>query len=167
MSGPVISHLLSLSLSVLAAVPLQTGRVLSVQDGHVVLVRLGGLDRRVRLACVDSPEQSQQPWAQQAKAALAAELPVGTAITVELRARDVFDRIVGVVRRSGFDVAPQLLRTGMLFVHNGYLGRCDDLPYAAAETTAREQGLGVWEKPGGIQRPWDLRLEQNNTNQEP
>ena len=71
------------------------------------------------------------------------------------------------VRRGGFDVAPEMLKTGMLFVHDGYLGRCDDLPYAAAETTAKELNVGVWNEPGGIKRPWDLRLERNNSNQEP
>ncbi len=165
MPGTLIALLLAaLPLQVL---PLQKGTVMSVENGQVVVVRLGRGDRRVRLACVDAPEQSQQPWAQQSKAALASELPVGTAVTVELRARDVYDRIVGVVRRGGFDVAPEMLKNGMLFVHDGYLGRCDDLPYGAAETTARELGVGVWNRPGGIQRPWNLRLELNDANQEP
>ena len=163
----MIAFLLPLSINLLAAVPLQSGRVVAVEHGHVLQVQLGNLNRRVRLACVDAPDQSQQPWAQQSRAALAAELPVGTAVTVELRARDVFGRIVGVVRRGGFDVAPEMLKTGMLFVHDGYLGRCDDLPYAAAETTAKELNVGVWNEPGGIKRPWDLRIERNKSNQEP
>ena len=81
-----------------------------------------------------------------------------------MRARDVYDRIVAVVRREGKDVSPPLLQNGFLFVHDGYLGRCDDLPYAAAEAQARQKQLGVWAEPGGIQRPWDLRQEQQQKN---
>ena len=144
--------------------PPEQTTVVAVEDGHVLRVRLGRWERRVRLACVDSPEKSQLPWTTASKQALAEQLPVGSAITVEMRARDVFDRIVAVVRRDGRDVALPLLHNGVLFVHDGYLGRCDDLPYAAAEAQAREKQLGVWSEPGGIQRPWDLRQEQQQKN---
>ena len=144
--------------------PQEQTTVVAVEDGHVLRVRLGRWERRVRLACVDTPEKSQEPWATAAQQALAKQLPLGTAITVEMRARDVYDRIVAVVRRDGQDVSPPLLQKGFLFVHDGYLGRCDDLPYAAAEARARQKQLGVWAEPGGIQRPWDLRQEQQQKN---
>ncbi|NBQ21407.1 MAG: hypothetical protein EBU30_07065, partial [Synechococcaceae bacterium WB6_3B_236] len=42
--------------------PQEQTTVVAVEDGHVLRVRLGRWERRVRLACVDTPEKSQEPW---------------------------------------------------------------------------------------------------------
>lgn len=131
--------------------------MLGVDSGDVLRVRLGQRPRRIRLACVDAPEPLQQPWATEARQALERALPVGTTVSIELRARDIYDRIVAVVRHRGEDVAADQLRSGRVFVLEGHLGRCDDLPYRTLEDEARKRGLGVWEVPGGLERPWNLR----------
>jgi endonuclease YncB( thermonuclease family) len=141
--------------------PTMPATVLGVESGDVLRVRLAQRPRRIRLACVDAPEPLQQPWAEEARQALERTLPVGTPVSVELRARDVYDRIVAVVRHRGEDVAAGQLRSGRVFVLEGYLGRCDDLPYRALEDEARGRGLGVWDVPGGLERPWDLRDRQD------
>ncbi len=143
----------------------EAATVLGVESGDVLQVRLGQRTRRIRLACVDAPEPVQQPWAAEARQALERALPVGSAVSIELRARDVYDRIVAVVRLRGEDVAAGLLGSGRVFVLEGYLGRCDDLPYRALEDGARGRGLGVWEVPGGLERPWDLRDRQDETGE--
>ena len=143
------------------AQPTEQARVLGVESGDVLQVTLGNRPRRIRLACIDAPEPLQQPWAEEARQSLKQALPVGTVVTVELRARDVHDRIWAVVRRNGEDVAGGQLRSGRVFVLEGFLGRCDDLPYGALEDEARGRGLGVWEVPGGLERPWDLRDRQD------
>ena len=144
-----------------------SARVLEVEDGHVLRVQMGRWERRVRLACVDTPEASQQPWARDAAGALSRLVPPGSTVTVELRARDVYDRIVAVVRNQQGDVAPGLLQQGLIFAFDGYLGRCDDLAYKQAEALAREQQRGVWAVPGGIERPWDIREKQGDRRSEP
>jgi len=154
---PVLLPLLLLLALPGRAAPAPTATVLGVESGDVLRVRLADRPRRIRLACVDAPEPLQQPWAGEARQALERALPVGTAVTVELRARDVYDRIVAVVRRGGDDVAAGQLRAGRVFLLEGYLGRCDDLPYRSIEQEARNRALGVWEVPGGLERPWDLR----------
>jgi len=141
--------------------------VLKVENGQVLRVRIGTEERRVRLACVQAPRSSQDPWAWQASQALQRLLPLGGPVEIGLRARDVFGRLVGVVRHNGRDVAPSLLRQGALFAFDGYLGQCADLHYARSEAQAREARRGVWSVKGGIERPWDLSARQGDSGEEP
>lgn len=141
--------------------------VLKVENGQVLRVRIGSEERRVRLACVQAPRPSQEPWSWLATQSLQRLVPLGGAVEVDLRARDVFGRLVGVVRRNGRDVAPSLLRRGALFAYDGYLGRCTDLGYASSEAEARRAGLGVWSVAGGIERPWNLLARQSDSTEEP
>jgi endonuclease YncB( thermonuclease family) len=156
-------------LSVLAApaADREDATVLGVRNGQELEVEVDGTPRRVRLACLQAPRPQQQPWARQARQQLEGYLKPGTRVTLELRARDVFGRVVAVVRRNGDDVALPLLRRGAVFAYGGYLGRCDDLGYGAAEAEARRQLLGVWSRTGGIERPWDLMLRRNDSEEEP
>ena len=143
--------------------PRQTVTVLRVNNGQEVLVEMNGTGLSVRLSCLQAPRPSQQPWAQQATEALQQQLPKGSELIFEFRARDVYGRHVGrlLQRRTdagpGEDVAERLLRDGKVFNDDGYLGRCDDLPYSRWEIEARKKRLGVWNQPGGLARPWDVR----------
>lgn len=154
----------------LAAAPAVNGSpatVMGVRNGQELEVQVNQTLRRIRLACVQAPRQEQQPWFNQARAALQSQLPPGSAVTLELRARDVFGREVAIVRRNRNDVAIPLLRMGAVFAFNGYLGRCDDLGYPALEAQARARKLGVWSSPGGIERPWNLLNRIGDSDAEP
>lgn len=147
--------------------PISQGVVLTVPTGQDLLVRVGGSERRVRLACVQAPRPQQQPWARQARTELLTLVPAGSTVSLELRGRDVFAREVAVVRLQGKDVAGALLQKGALFRYDGYLGLCEDLGYEALEQRARERRLGVWATPGGIERPWDVIQRLGDTTAEP
>ena len=73
----------------------------------------------------------------------------------DLRARDVYGRLVGRFLMKGRDVGAELVKGGAVFAWNGFLGRCDDLDYGALEAVAQRKRFGVWSLPGGVQRPWD------------
>lgn len=147
--------------------PQEIVTVLMVNNGQEVLVESAGQGRTVRLSCLQAPRAHQQPWARQATAALSKLLPEGTQVTFELRARDVYGRQVGRLlkhtRRTSqspaaentVDIAEALISQGHAFVHDGYLGRCDDLPYKRIEAKASAERLGVWRPTGGLARPWD------------
>lgn len=144
-----------------------SGTVLKLENGQVLVVRIGGRERRVRLACVQAPRAVQEPWAAQAREALQRRVPLGSQVEIGLRARDVFARLVAVVRLNGRDVAPSLLRQGALFAYDGYLGQCADLGYPRIEREARQLRLGIWSVEGGIERPWDVMARQRNALEEP
>jgi len=149
--------------------PQDTVKVLMVTNGQEVLVEQNGQGRAVRLSCLQAPRPEQQPWATQATKALQQSLPEGRRVVLELRARDVYGRLVGRLlstqggdaKRSNatdsIDIAEALIRHGHVFVHDGYLGRCNDLPYRRLEAEAKTKRLGIWRPIGGISRPWDLQ----------
>lgn len=64
------------------------------------------------------------------------------------------------------DVVDPLLVQGSMFAYDGYLGQCDDLGYAGFEAQAREASPGIWQVPGGLERPWDL-IEASGGELEP
>ena len=59
-----------------------------------MLVDLDGKGRAVRLACLQAPLAQQTPWSTVATAQLRKALPVGSEVTLELRARDVYVRVI-------------------------------------------------------------------------
>ena len=136
--------------------PRQSVTVLAVNNGQEVLVDLGDQARAVRLACVQAPLAQQQPWARLATKQLQRELPLGSEVILELRARDVYGRLVARLLIEENDVAQPLLSQGAVFAYDGYLGRCDDLPYVDLEAQAQNASRGVWGVKGGLERPWDL-----------
>lgn len=142
-------------------------RVMGVRNGQELEVRVGERDLRVRLACIQAPRSQQQPWFDQARERLQGMLPPGSPVILELRARDVFGREVAVLRHRGDDPAVQLLREGLVFAFDGYLGRCDDLGYPSLEAEARRRGQGIWSVEGGIERPWNLLQRLNDVDEEP
>jgi endonuclease YncB( thermonuclease family) len=146
--------------------PLSTVTVLAVNNGQEVLVDLDGKGRAVRLACLQAPLAQQTPWSSVATAQLRKALPVGSEVTLELRARDVYGRVIARLLFNRMDVAEPLLVQGSVFAYDGYLGQCDDLDYAGFEAQAREASRGIWRVPGGLERPWDL-IEASGGELEP
>lgn len=136
--------------------PRQEVTVLTVNNGQEVLVDLAGEGRAVRLACIQAPLAEQRPWAQQATDQLRRSLQPGSPVVLELRARDVYGRVVARLIQGGVDVAAPLLQRGAVFAYDGYLGQCNDLDYGRLEREAKADQLGVWAVQGGIERPWNL-----------
>ena len=49
---------------------LTKAKVISITDGDTFKVLLSGKEETIRIACIDSPEMSEDPWGQKAKDAL-------------------------------------------------------------------------------------------------
>ena len=85
---------------------------------------------------------------------------------MELRARDVYGRVVARLLKEKMDIAAALISKGQVFAYDGYLGRCDDLNYQELEREAQRRKEGVWAVNGGLPRPWDL-IEASSNQTEP
>ena len=136
--------------------PRRNVTVLTVNNGQEILVDLEGAGRAVRLACIQAPLAEQKPWAERATAQLLRALQPGNVVALELRARDVYGRVVARLLKNGSDVAVPLLQQGAVFAYDGYLGQCNDLDYDRFERSAKALQRGVWSVQGGIERPWNL-----------
>ena len=129
--------------------------VLNVTNGQQLLIEIDGQGRALRLACLQAPRPSQEPWSTRATTVMQRLVKRGDRGLFDLRARDVYGRLVGRLLMNGRDLGAELVKGGAVFAWNGFLGRCDDLDYSALESVAQRKRIGVWSLPGGVQRPWD------------
>lgn len=141
----------------------KSAQVLSVGDGDTVRISEGGRKITVRLACIDAPESSQQPWGERSTSLLRQLIPIGSEITLEMRATDRYGRTVAELINDSGNVNQQMVRVGQAFAYQKYLRQCDANTYLQLEGEARRQGLGVWAVgPSGITRPWDYRRNRQS-----
>jgi micrococcal nuclease len=134
------------------------GTVVRVVDGDTVDVRVGGRTERVRLIGVDTPEsvahdRPVQCFGTEASAATAALLPAGTEVRLERDevVRDRYDRLLAYVWRVEDDLLVNLALVEGGFADAVTFGDNEAVfdVLAAAEATARADGVGLWSACGG------------------
>lgn len=86
--------------------------------------------------------------------------PVGSDVSLRVKATDRYGRTVAEVLHGGQNVNVQMLRQGQDFAYRLYLRQCDAATYLGAERAAEIDRVGVWSVPGGITRPWDFRRQR-------
>jgi micrococcal nuclease len=142
--------------------PAGVGVVTHPVDGDTLDVDLGGVEERVRLIGIDTPEsvahdRPVECFGPEAKARLAELLPAGTEVRLErdVEARDRFGRLLAYVFRSADDAF-----VNRLLVAEGYAESRPFEPNLArqgeldrAEDDARQAGRGLWPACGGTNVP--------------
>lgn len=145
--------------------PAGHGVVTHPVDGDTVDVDLGGVDERVRLIGIDTPESvaDDRPvecFGPEAKARLAELLPPGTEVRLErdVEARDRFGRLLAYVFRATDD-----LHVNLVLVAEGYAEARAFEPNVTrqpeldrAEDDARAAGRGLWPACGSTNVPIGL-----------
>jgi endonuclease YncB( thermonuclease family) len=142
MMGPACRWRIALALSLLlcGSAHALSGVVTRVADGDTLWVRPdGGRPVKVRLQGIDAPERCQA-WGAQAKAALAARV-LHKQVTVDTRARDDYQRLIGQLRINGEDIAAWLVQEGHAW---SYRHRRSAGPYAREEQQARAARRGLF-----------------------
>lgn len=135
--------------------------VTRIVDGDTIIARVDGVDERVRLIGIDTPESvdPRRPvmcFGKEASDHISSLLPEGTPIRLErdVEARDRFDRLLAYVYR-----ADDGLFVNLAMVADGYANQAtfppnvahvDTLRAAVAE--ARAEGLGLW---SACERPFE------------
>lgn len=147
--------LLSVSLPV-GAVILE-GRVTSVADGDTIRVQTADGNIRVRFLGIDALE-SDQEFGAEAKTALK-QLILHKRVLVKTDSNDQYGRALSQVAYQNHDVGLYMLEHGYAWVYQRYIGSIDEdwqNAYMAAECTAKEDGLGLWQNIGPVP-PWTWR----------
>jgi micrococcal nuclease len=135
-----------------------SGQVSAVIDGDTLVLNTGNSSEHIRLQGIDAPELTQTEGAQ-AKQALSA-LALHQSVRLAYSQRDRYGRILGQVFNNNCnDLNKLMLQAGMAWFYKAYA--CDleserRQQYAAAESHARTQGLGLWAKPQPV-APWVFR----------
>lgn len=122
----------------------------------------------IRLHGIDAPEHDQtcqdaqeEIWhCGQAATDRLAQMIAGTMVTCKELDRDRYERSVARCEVAGVDLAEAMVAEGLAWAYQRY-----SHTYAAAETTARLQGIGIW---SGVNQPaWEYRATRRAGTSEP
>ncbi len=130
--------------------------VLSIGDGDSLRVLQDGRPINVRLACIDAPELSQRPYGERSRQYLRSRLRIGSRVRLLPQTVDRYGRTVAeVIAEVNLGLA--MVEDGQAFAYRRYLAACNQQEYLQAEFRASRHRFGVWDQPGGILRPWEVR----------
>src|SRR5512147_2070714 len=144
-----------------AAERLPEGRVIAVNDGDTVTLRMNGKEYRTRLIGMDAPEMGQKPWGKRARGHLRMLLKdVKWRVTVEtdIVKYDKYDRLlVYLWTPDGEMLNERMLRDGyaLLFTlqpNSSYVDR-----FRKAQRAARGEKRGVWGPDGLKEAPIEYK----------
>jgi endonuclease YncB( thermonuclease family) len=135
--------------------------LLTIDEGPVRVIDGDSFWRgeaEIRLSGIDAPEYRQtcknkagQDWNCGREAARALkQMIAGRDVACEIRDTDRYERLVAVCKVGTLDLNGAMIRDGWAIGY-GSAG----LAYAAAETSARNAGRGIWQ--GDFERPQDWR----------
>ena len=94
-------------------------KVLSITDGDTFKVLLRGEETTIRIACIDTPEMSEDPWGQKAKDALTGMLRVGSKVSLMEHDTDRYGRTVAEVYEDrGKNIEQSLVKKGYAEVYD-------------------------------------------------
>ena len=127
------------------------GNVINVVDGDTLDVQVGPGKHRIRLAEIDAPERNQ-PWGDEAKRGLASKV-LEHEVRVVVTDTDRYGRRVGKIFLGQTDINRSMVSEGHAWVYRQYL---QDERLIEIETTAREAGIGLWNRNDAVP-PWNWR----------
>lgn len=140
---------------------LQEARVIRVNDGDTITLRMYGKIYRVRLIGFDAPEMGQEPWGKKAREHLRTMLKDSkwnVSVETDVEKYDKYGRLlVYVWTKDKTFINEKMLTDGyaVLFTfppNTKYI----DL-FKKAQSTARQNGSGIWGPDGLKERPVEYK----------
>lgn len=131
-----------------------TGQVVSVTDGDTIKVMHDGVETKVRLYGVDTPEK-KQAYGKKAKE-FTASLVAGKKVDVDPIDQDRYGRTVGIVTATGQSLNKSLVKNGYAWVYQKYCHRAECKSWTSEEAQARSAKLGLWADQKPVP-PWEWR----------
>jgi micrococcal nuclease len=115
------------SISVSTSAVASTYKVIKIHDGDTITVVSiqDNSSKKVRLACIDSPE-ADQPQGKLSTITLNAFVPVGTDIELNEVDTDKYGRTVAEVLKNRINVNQSMVKKGQAVVYHKYLSNCPD-----------------------------------------
>ena len=163
-----VIHLIKKAALLLLAfwsLPASGSTIISVGDGDTIRIRDGSEKLTVRLACIDAPEISQEPYGTRSRDFLKKMLPIGKKVVLHVQTIDRYGRSVVEVFTKKVNINESMIEQGHGFVYRRYLSKCNGPRYLSLERQAQKLGLGVWSNSStGIQRPWDYRKSKRSAS---
>lgn len=128
--------------------------VSSIHDGDTLRAECGSERIQVRFYCLDAPELAQRPWGLESRDYLRSLIPSGADIRLRLMDTDRYGRRVAEIYKGDTNINLEMVKAGQAAVYSPY---CHESGYFTAEALARKKRIGIWDKPGIQQTPWNYR----------
>ncbi len=143
-----------------AEAAVQEARVIAVNDGDGVTIRMNGREYRTRLIGIDAPEMGQEPWGDRAREHLRKilkDLRWKVSVEVGLEQFDKYNRLLVYLWSDNTLINEQMLLDGfaVLFTMQPNSKYADQ--FRKAQRIAREKKLGIWGPDGLKERPLDYK----------
>lgn len=78
-------------------------------------------------------------------------------VTIDIKDRDRYGRLVGVIIYRKKDINLEMIRLGQAWCYKQYASKQES--YAKAEQTAREKKVGLWSEAEPV-APWEWRRQK-------
>ena len=130
------------------------GKVVHVADGDTVTVLHDGLEEKIRLYGIDTPEKGQA-YGQKAKD-FTANMVAGRLVEVQPEDTDKYGRTVAVVSILGQCLNEELVKAGFAWQYRKYCKAVFCNHWLELETTARQNRRGLFADPDPAP-PWVWR----------
>lgn len=146
--------------------PTMVGTVTEVIDGDTLKVAVDGIEMKIRLWGIDSPEMDQS-HGDGARRELQAMTPQGSQITIHPLSMDQYGRVIGNVgENSQWSVNFRMVAQGWAYHYQEFSAK-NNRCLLEAERLARDGKAGIWQDgPRGGERPWEHRRQNQQQTQE-
>ena len=131
-------------------------QVIKVLDGATIVVLHSGVEERVRLYGIETPEKSQE-YGQQAKS-LTIALIAGRNVEVKTVTADRYGRTVGLVSVDGQSLNQLIVQNGYAWVYRQYCAKRICYDWQKLEKEARRHKKGLWAGSNNVP-PWEYRKQ--------
>lgn len=129
-----------------------SGKVIRIKDGDTVVVLLAGnIQKTLRLAEVDCPENSQ-PFGKNAKQFTAQQI-FGKQINFFTTSTDRYGRMVAKIYYNHKYLSAEIIKAGFGWWYYKY---SDDKSLGRLQNKAQSQKVGLWQDASAM-APWDYR----------
>ena len=137
-----------------------SAKVVGIKDGDTVVVLLdGNIQKTLRLAEVDCPENSQ-PYGKNAKQFTSDQI-FGKQITYIATDEDRFGRTIAKIYYDNKYLSQEIIRAGLGWWYFYY---SKDKSLGELQNDAEKNKIGLWQKKNAIS-PWDFRkLKRSSKN---
>lgn len=127
------------------------GKVVGVTDGDTIMVLCDGVETKVRLNQIDTPERGQA-FGSKAKEVLS-NLVFKRTVRLEIVDTDRYGRAVATVWVGEMNANREMVRLGFAWAYRKYL---QDQTLIEVEAEAKASRRGLWADPNPIP-PWEFR----------
>lgn len=130
-----------------------SGKTIKVADGDTITILLQNKKKeRIRFYGIDAPESTQEYGIKSLD--VLKNLIENKDVKVEIKERDMYGRIVGIVYYQNKNINLHMIETGNAWYYRQYAK--GNTEFEKAEKAARDSQIGLW-KNKNPQAPWDYR----------